>query len=87
MNCNCNSQASGTAPVPMFGQSPESTRRFDGCGPLRRPGMERFPVGMGYVPIQTWETPMHLEQSFLHGTIFPSLDYPFLMGRCRRWKR
>lgn len=47
-------------------------------------GPPRYPVGMGYVPVQEWETPYSMEQGFRRGTIFPSLDYPFLMGRCRR---
>ena len=45
---------------------------------------DHFPVGMGYVPMQNWETPYSMEQGFRRGTIFPSLDYPFMMGRCRR---
>lgn len=44
---------------------------------------ENFPVGMGYVPMQNWETPSPLECGFRKGTIFPSLDYPFTRGRCR----
>ena len=43
----------------------------------------RFPVGMGYVPMQNWETPYSMEMGYRHGTIFPSLDYPFVMGGCR----
>ena len=48
------------------------------------PSMDRFPVGMGYVPMQNWEEPYPMEQGFHRGTIFPSLDLPFMMGRCRR---
>ncbi len=47
-------------------------------------GPPRYPIGMGYVPVQEWETPYPKEQGFRRGTIFPSLDYPFLMGRCKR---
>lgn len=43
----------------------------------------RFPIGMGYVPWQTWQQPYSLEQGFRRGTIFPELDLPFMMGRCR----
>ena len=46
--------------------------------------LDRFPVGMGYVPWQSWENTYPLAQGFQRGTIFPSLDYPFVMGRCRR---
>ena len=44
---------------------------------------ERFPIGMGYVPWQTWQQPYSLEQGFRRATIFPELDLPFMMGRCR----
>lgn len=62
--------------------------QISGC-PVRTPGImpqqtSRFPVGMGYVPWQAWETPYPMEQGFRRGTIFPSLDYPFMMGGCRR---
>lgn len=53
-------------------------------GPNRIASLENFPVGMGYVPMQNWETPYPMDQGFRRGTIFPSLDYPFVMGRCRR---
>ena len=43
----------------------------------------RFPIGMGYVPLQQWKQPYSLEQGFRRGTIFPELDLPFMMGRCR----
>lgn len=69
-----------------------------GCGcmgnPMQGPGpvipnssmpfyADRFPVGMGYVPMQPWQTPYPLERAFMRGTIFPALDLPFVMGRCR----
>ena len=53
-------------------------------GPNINGGMEQYPVGMGYVPMQHWETVFSMELGFQKGTIFPSLDYPFVMGRCRR---
>ena len=37
-------------------------------------------VGMGYVPIQSWQQPYALETAFRRGTIFPDLDLPFMMG-------
>ena len=46
--------------------------------------IDHFPVGMGYVPWQNWENTYPLTQAFQRGTIFTSLDYPFIMGRCRR---
>lgn len=66
-------------PMPMPEQPcqmmPPSRPTFD---------LDRFPVGMGYVPWQSWENTYPLAQGFQRGTIFPSLDYPFVMGRCRR---
>ena len=51
----------------------------DSCGGF---SPDRFPVGMGYVPIQRWEMPYPLNKAFMRGTIFQSLDYPFMRG-CR----
>ena len=53
-------------------------------GPNMAAGFDRYPIGMGYVPMQNWETPFPMDRGFQRGTIFPSLDYPFVMGRCRR---
>ena len=53
-------------------------------GPNPMADLGQYPVGMGYVPVQRWETPFPMEHGFQRGTIFPSLDYPFVMGRCRR---
>lgn len=69
-------------------QIPASQPGFFGPGPvLPNPSMpfyvDRFPVGMGYVPMQSWQTPYPMERGFMRGTIFPALDYPFMMGRCR----
>lgn len=44
---------------------------------------KQFPVGMGYIPLQSWQKTYSLEQGFKRGTIFPNLDLPFLRGRCR----
>ena len=39
--------------------------------------------GMTYVPWQEWGSTYPLTQAITRGTIFPDLDYPFEMGRCR----
>lgn len=39
-------------------------------------------LAMAYVPMQEWETPYELEVGFQQGTIFPSLNKPFLEGAC-----
>lgn len=36
------------------------------------------PVAMAYVPFQSWEKPYDMEAGLSRGTIFPSLDKPFL---------
>ena len=52
--------------------------------PMMRPvNFDRFPIGMAYVPMQSWQQQYSLEQGFRRGTIFPELDLPFMMGRCR----
>lgn len=35
-------------------------------------------VGMTYVPMQVWVTPMPIENGFMKGTVFQDLDKPFL---------
>ncbi len=45
--------------------------------------LNQMPIGMGYVPWQRWGQTYPIEQGFVRGTIFPELDLPFVMGRCR----
>lgn len=35
-------------------------------------------LAMGFVPRQTWEEPYEFEMALRRGTVFPSLDKPFL---------
>lgn len=89
MNCCQNSDSGirmpGMGPVPMQVQVPAAGQSQSGCGGRMPMGYElgRFPVGMGYVPMQNWETPYPMGQALMRGTIFPSLDYPFMMRGCR----
>ena len=46
--------------------------------------IDRMPLAMGYVPMQRWRQTYPLNQAFQRGTIFPELDLPFMMGRCRK---
>ncbi|WP_164473183.1 spore coat associated protein CotJA [Clostridium sp. E02] len=46
--------------------------------------IERFPVGMTYVPWQHWQDVYAMDVAINMGTIFPDLFQPFLMGGCRR---
>ncbi len=36
------------------------------------------PVAMAYVPMQMWEKPYDMATALSRGTIFPSLDKPFI---------
>lgn len=36
------------------------------------------PVGMAYVPYQFWERPYDMSTALSRGTLFPSLDKPFI---------
>ncbi len=37
-----------------------------------------MPVGMAYVPVQFWEKPYDCATAHARGTLFPSLDKPFI---------
>lgn len=76
MNCNSNRGYPVRTPGSMAPCPPSRPMPFFGPS-------SNFPVGMGYVPVQMWENPYPIERGFSRGTIFPSLDYPFVMGRCR----
>lgn len=41
------------------------------------------PLAMAYVPWQQWRQTYPLDKALSRGTIFPELDLPFVMGRCR----
>ena len=70
----------------FYPQGPEirPARPYPQTGGHRPPqtflGGGNYPVGMGYVPIQSWQQPYALETAFRRGTIFPDLDLPFMMG-------
>lgn len=36
------------------------------------------PLAMAYVPFQSWEKPYDMEAGLSRGTVFPSLDKPFI---------
>lgn len=79
MGCGCQRPMPGPQPI-------QQPRMFEPQAESRGMNFNRedFPIGMGYVPMQRWETPYSMAQSLQRGTIFPSLDDPFMMGRCRR---
>ena len=37
-------------------------------------------LAMAYVPYQCWEEPMRAEEALQAGTVFPSLQKPFMMA-------
>ena len=39
---------------------------------------KEMPIGMMYVPYQTWEEPYEAETGLARGTVFPCLDKPFI---------
>ena len=46
---------------------------------------EYYPVGMGYIPWQSWKCTYDAHRGLMSGTIFPELDKPFCAaGRCMR---
>lgn len=49
-----------------------------------RTNVEEAPLGMAYVPWQMWGSVYSLSQGLERGTIFPELDLPFMIGRCRQ---
>lgn len=54
------------------------------CGAMvSSPDMGGMPIAMAYTPWQQWNQTYPIEKGFTRGTIFPELDLPFVMGRCR----
>ena len=69
---------------PMGGDTGEMPSVPGGPGPVFPPeNIDSFPVAMAYVPWQRWQPVYPVEQAIGRGTIFPDLDKPFAMGRCR----
>lgn len=51
-----------------LGECPQPTGKFP----------EDTPLAMAYVPFQSWEKPYDMDAALSRGTIFPSLDKPFI---------
>ena len=60
----------------------ESAASYNICRPGSAPSEQNAMVGIGYVPWQQWECTYPPDRALFSGTIFPSLDKPFLIGRC-----
>lgn len=52
------------------------------CRPGECVSSQNAKVAMGYVPWQEWECTYPLDKALFIGTVFPSLDKPFEIGRC-----
>lgn len=39
---------------------------------------EDTPIAMAYIPYQSWEKPYEVSVGLARGTVFPSLDKPFI---------
>lgn len=56
-----------------------SAMGFDeGCPQPKGDFPKDTPIGMAYVPFQKWENPYDDNIALSRGTIFPSLDKPFI---------
>ena len=44
---------------------------------------EEFKLAMSYVPFQELDKTYTDDEALKSGTLFPELDKPFMMGRCR----
>ena len=49
----------------------------------QRPMQPDMPIAMAYVPMQRWNQVYDMSRGLTRGTIFPELDLPFVIGRCR----
>lgn len=78
--CSCGSSQASERSGCSCGQ--ESATSYNICRPGSAPSEQNAMVGIGYVPWQQWECTYPLDRALFSGTIFPSLDKPFLIGRC-----
>ncbi len=46
--------------------------------------IDKFPVGMAYVPWQNWNQIYEFDKALHRGTLFPELDKPFIGRRACR---
>lgn len=98
-SCGCAAQRSMQPDMPrqqMPAQNMNSAPSADrpSCS-LRQPDMgntsgntgtdclSNLSIAMAYVPMQRWNQVYDMSRGLTRGTIFPELDLPFVMGRCR----
>jgi len=82
-----------TAPRTGYSTSPtpKNTMERESCGCESRTesstvcfSAEQFPIGMTYVPMQSWENLYCPSRALEQGTLFADLDKPFLGRRGNR---
>ncbi|MCI8506363.1 MAG: spore coat associated protein CotJA [Lachnospiraceae bacterium] len=69
-------------PRPSCSCQPVNRAGFNVCRPGECPPDANSDIAMGYVPWQQWECTYPLNRGLFIGTVFPSLDKPFMIGRC-----
>lgn len=62
----------------LFEKKDEENGKVKACPLPMGAFPEDTPLAMAYVPYQTWEEPYEDEVALCRGTIFPSLDKPFI---------
>ncbi len=55
-----------------------SEKPAENCAKTQGRFPEDTPIGMAYVPFQYWEKPYDDATALARGTIYPSLDKPFI---------
>ena len=53
-------------------------KKHDDCPKPEGKFPKETPLAMAYVPFQQWEKPYDMDMALSRGTIFPSLDKPFI---------
>lgn len=83
-NCGCGSPRPMPPIQPRMGE--QGRQPFPPFGPsMPQCTIEKAnkPIAMAYVPWQQWRQTYPMDKALSRGTIFPELDLPFVMGRCR----
>lgn len=65
------------------GNRPSCSLRQPDRENIQRDCLSDMSVAMAYVPMQRWNQVYDMSRGLTRGTIFPELDLPFVMGRCR----
>ena len=87
-SCGCQNPRQGTDSAPEARNPRQGMNSSRGCQnnnvcrPNESVSSANADVAMGFVPWQQWECTYPLDKGFFIGTIFPSLDKPFIIGRC-----